>query len=94
MNPDLRSLADRLFWWKTGEEAITDRHRFLAQLMTFGTWDDWQVAGRFFSEADFRSALRSASPGVFDARAWAYWHHRLQILPVPAMPARRLPDVV
>lgn len=92
MPPDLRTLARRLFWWKPPEEALGDPVRFLAQVMTLGTWDDWQTALRHWSEDDFRAALRTAPPGVIDPRSWSYWHHRLGLTPVPPLPVRRIPD--
>lgn len=88
--PDLERLARRLFWWKTPEDALRQPLRFLAQLMTWGTWDDWQVAQRFWSDDDFRAALRAAAPGVFDPRSWTYWHRRLDLLPIPPLPQRQL----
>ncbi|MGI8436927.1 MAG: hypothetical protein ACR2NX_08485 [Chthoniobacterales bacterium] len=87
----LARLAQRLVWWKNPAEALADPDRFLAQLMTFGTWNDLQEATRFWPEDQFRSALRRAPAGVFDRRSWAYWHHRLDLLPVPPLPTRKLP---
>jgi hypothetical protein len=98
----LSSLARRLFWWKAPEEALADRHRFLAQVMTFGTWRDIEEARRHWPAKAFRDALEHAPPGVFDARSWNYWHYVLDLLPatpepgeggpVPPLPARRLPE--
>jgi hypothetical protein len=83
-------LARRLVWWKTPEAALADRNRFLAQVMTYGTWTDIQETTRTWSEAAFREALRHAPPGVFDPRSWSYWHHVLDLLPVPPLPKREL----
>jgi hypothetical protein len=87
----LFSLARRLFWWKAPEEALADKNRFLAQLMTFGTWRDIEEARRHWPNAVFVQALRHAPPGVFDARSWTYWHYVLDLLPIPPLPARELP---
>lgn len=89
--PDLERLARRMFWWKTPAEALAFPRRFLAQVMTLGTWDDLRVARRYWTEADFRAVLRDPPPGVFDARSWSYWHCVLSIEPVPPLPRRRLP---
>jgi hypothetical protein len=88
----LAALARRLFWWKTPPEALADRNRFLAQVMTLGTWDDIEEAKRFWPEALFREALRHPPAGVFDPRSWSYWHHVLDLLPVPPLPTRKLPE--
>lgn len=89
--PDLERLARRMFWWKTPAEALAWPRRFLAQVMTLGTWDDLRVARRYWTEADFRAVLRDPPPGVFDARSWSYWHCVFGIEPVPPLPRRRLP---
>ncbi|MCZ7637803.1 MAG: hypothetical protein M5U12_18250 [Verrucomicrobia bacterium] len=88
---DLAELARRLFWWKTPEEALAWPVRFLAQVMTWGTWNDLLVARRYWSDEDFRTVLRTPPPGVFDARSWSYWHCVLGIEPVPPLPQRVLP---
>ena len=88
----LTSLARRLFWWKTPEEALADQTRFLAQLMTFGTWHDIEEARRYWPETAFQDALQHAPPGVFDARSWSYWHCVLDLLPIPPLPVRKLPE--
>lgn len=85
------ALARRLFWWKTPEDALADRNRFLTQVMSLGTWNDIELARGFWPDNLFREALQRASPGVFDPRSWSYWHHRLDLLPVPPMPVRKLP---
>jgi hypothetical protein len=86
------ALARRLFWWKTPEEALADRNRFLAQVMFLGTWKDIDEARHLWPTALFRDALRQAPPGVFDPRSCSYWHHMLDLLPVPPMPIRKLPQ--
>lgn len=88
----ISALASRLFWWKTPEEALADRNRFLAQVMIFGTWNDIEEARRFWPDAIFRDALLQAPPGVFDPRSWSYWHHILDLLPVPPLPIRKLQE--
>ncbi|MBA3833156.1 MAG: hypothetical protein H0X34_14930 [Chthoniobacterales bacterium] len=88
----LDALARRLFWWKSPEEALADTNRFLAQLMFLGTWNDIQEATDLWPVAAFRDALREAPPGVFDPRSWSYWHHMLDLLPVPPLPSRKLPE--
>ena len=91
-NERILALARRLFWWKTPEEALADRNRFLAQVMFLGTWKDIEEARHLWSNSVFREALRQAPPGVFDPRSWSYWHHILDLLPVPPLPIRKLPE--
>jgi hypothetical protein len=91
VSTDLAELARRLFWWKTPEEALAGPVRFLAQVMALGTWNDLQVARRYWSDEDFRAVLRTPPPGVFDPRSWSYWHCVLGVEPVPPLPRRVLP---
>jgi hypothetical protein len=91
---DRARLARRLFWWKPPREALADPNRFLAQVMTYGTWEDIVEARRYWDHAAWREALAHAPPGVFDRRSWVYWHHALGMLPIPPLPARTLPDGV
>jgi hypothetical protein len=88
MQTQLAQLARRLFWWKTPEEALADRDRFLAQVMTYGTWRDIAEARAHWGDKAFREALRHAPPGVFDERSWRYWHYALDLLPIPPRPRR------
>jgi hypothetical protein len=59
--------------------------------MVFGSWDDICFTLTHFGKDAFRAAIQSAPPGLFDARSWFYWHHRLDILPVPPLPQRAIP---
>jgi hypothetical protein len=87
----LASIARQVCWWQSADETLEDPPRFLCQVMVFGTWDDICSVIDRYGEAAFRDALRSAPPGVFDNRSWHYWHHRLHVLPVPALPQRVIP---
>jgi hypothetical protein len=84
----LEEIAEKLFWWKKPEEALQFIPRFLAQVMTLGTWEDVQTVGRIFGRNAFRDVLFNAPPGVFDLRSWHYWHIVFG-LPVPPLPTRR-----
>ena len=89
-DPRLRDLATRLIWWKGPDEALADERRFLAQAMTFGTWDDMQIVRSVYGVDALRTVLADAPPGVFDRRSWAYWHAVFGIAPAPPLPRRRL----
>jgi hypothetical protein len=88
---DLRRVAVRVFWWLQPEEALADPTRFVAQVMTLGTWDDVQTVRGKLGEEMFRRALLAAPPGIFDGRSWAYWHQYFSISPVPPLPRRHFP---
>ncbi len=87
---DLEKVATRLFWWKPPAEALSDKSRFLAQVMTYGTPSDLAIVGRHFREDDFREVLLDPPAGVFDPRSWAYWHAVFKLEPPPELPKRRL----
>jgi len=87
---DLATVARRMIWYETPEQALQNPVIFLAHLMTYGTIQDVVTAEKYFTPEDFRHALENAPPGVFDARSWAYWNTVFGRVPVPPMPRRRL----
>ena len=89
-NEALQRIAQKLFWWKQPAEALQDHVRFVAQVMTYGTWDDVQATRAILGEQAFRETLEHPPAGVFDPPSWAYWHHVFCILPVPELPKRKL----
>jgi len=90
-NEALLGIARRLIWWMPPEEALEYPVRFLAQVMTLGTWDDMRIVRSVVGEEAMRAVLRDAPPGVFDLRSWHYWRHVFGIDPVPPLPRRQLP---
>jgi len=87
---DLEQAARRLFWWKSPNEALADPHRFVAQVMVYGTPEDLTVARRHFPESIFREVLAEPPAGLFDPRSWAYWHVVFGLEAPPEPPRRRL----
>lgn len=87
---DLERVAKRLFWWKSPAEALSDSHRFLAQVMVYGAIEDLAVARQHFPESAFRRVLADPPAGVFDPRSWAYWHVVFGLEAPPEPPRRRL----
>jgi len=87
---DLEQVARRLFWWKAPAEALADRKRFLAQVMTYGTVEDLVAVRRHFPLSALREVLSDPPAGVFDPRSWNYWHvvFGLEAPPLP----RRFPE--
>lgn len=85
----LMRIARELFWWQPPEVALKNPRRFLAQVMTLGTWVEVHRVKDFFGWAAFKDTLLNAPPGVFDGRSWAYWHAFFG-LPEAEMPRRSL----
>jgi energy-converting hydrogenase Eha subunit A len=85
----LETLARKVFWWQPPEVSLANTSRFLAQVMTLGTWDEVKQVEKAFGVDAYRDALVNAPAGVFDARSWAYWHVVFG-LPEAALPRRSL----
>ena len=83
-------MAQKNVWWQPPEETLADRKLFLAQIMTLGTVEDvrWMLAAA--SGDELRAVLRDPPVGVFNPRSWSFWHLRLGLNPVTALPVRRL----
>jgi len=86
----LTRIAQKLFWWKNPSDALQDRIRFVAQVMTYGTWDDVQTTRAIFGDEAFRTVLQDPPAGVFDGPSWIYWHNVFGLRPVPELPKRKL----
>ncbi len=71
---ELLAVAERVVWFRPPAEALSDPVHFLAHVMTYGTVDDLRALDGIVGPDDFREALNSAPPGVFDKRSWAYWN--------------------
>jgi hypothetical protein len=87
-NP-LKGIARELFWWQSPEVSLSNPRRFLAQVMTLGTWVEVQCVRDSFGWDAFKDTLLNAPPGVFDGRSWSYWHAFFG-LPEAEMPRRSL----
>lgn len=93
MEARLTGLARRYVWWSPPEVALSDRRRFVAQVMALGTWDDAHWLLRHLGTDAFVEVLRAPPPGVLSPRAWHFWHRRLlgQAPPTPLPPGRSIP---
>ncbi|MEQ1757037.1 MAG: hypothetical protein ABL986_01880 [Vicinamibacterales bacterium] len=89
MDHELRKIAARVMWWASPEVALARVDDFLCRVMVFGGFADAQYVEAAYGTERLRQAVRSAPPGVFDARSWCYWHLRLG-LEVEPRPVRRL----
>ena len=85
----LKKIATELFWWQTPEVSLANPRRFLAQVMTLGTWQEVQLVKNVFGWDAFKEALLNAQAGVFDKRSWAYWRVFFS-LPEAELPRRSL----
>jgi hypothetical protein len=88
---ELLRFAAKYVWWKIPEEAVAYPERVVAQVMNLGDYDDVQDLVSEVDEEYLRNVLRSADPGQFNERSWAYWHYRLGLCKsgeVPAPPQR------
>jgi hypothetical protein len=85
----LKRIAKELFWWQPPEISLANSRRFLAQVMSLGTWEQLQEVKRQFGWESFQDALVNAEAGWFDPRSWALWHHAFG-LPIKPMPKRSL----
>ena len=88
----LLALAGRYVWWKPPEEAVRDQGHLLAQVMTLGTLEDCVWLESALDREVLVKVLRKPPIGVFNGRAWHYWHYRLGLADtehdVPPLPKR------
>ena len=87
----LRRMAAKYVWWKPPGEACDWPDRVVAQVMSFGEFEDVQAVATELGDAALRHVVLNAEPGMFDERSWHYWHYRLGLAnvgSVPAMPVR------
>jgi hypothetical protein len=85
----IEQVAKELIWWQAPEVSLANPRRFLAQVMTLGTWQEVQLVREALGWEAFKEALISAPPGVFDGPSWAYWRAFFG-LPEAEMPRRSL----
>ena len=85
----LKRVAKELFWWQAPEVALANPRRFLAQVMTLGTWQEVQLVKEAFGWDAYKDALLNVPAGVFDGRSWAYWRAVFG-LPEAELPRRSL----
>jgi hypothetical protein len=90
LSNEIESIARRVVWFEDPILAIAHTPRFLAYIMTYGTFRDMDVIGELLTEDDLREGLDLAPAGIFDERSWAYWNVKLGRYPVPPMPERKL----
>jgi hypothetical protein len=87
----LGELARRYVWWQSAAATLARPDLLLCQLMQLGTAEDVRAARSLVGDDAFRDALRSAPPGILDAKSWNFWHLVLLHQPPPPLPSRPLP---
>jgi hypothetical protein len=88
LTPEIEAIARRVIWFEEPRQAMDYPARFLAYVMTYGTYRDIAVIREYWTEDEMRAALDTAPPGIFDGRSWAYWNLKLGRYPAPPMPER------
>jgi len=89
----MKQFAEKYIWWKTPEEAVATPERIIAQIMNIGDWQDVNDLAQQVGEDMLKKILSDAQAGQFNERSWAYWHYRLglaRIDAVPPLPVRKL----
>jgi hypothetical protein len=85
----LLNVARRVVWYMEPADALADPVRFLAHAMTWGTPEDVAAVSEVVDIDVFREVLETATPGIFDARSWAYWNLMCGRDPAPPLPTRK-----
>lgn len=74
MDEDLRQIALRVNWFESPETLIRDKNRFLLYFMQYCLDTDIPTMRRYFSDREFRQALKNRPPGILDRQSSAYWN--------------------
>ena len=88
--PDLEAVARHTVWFEPPAKALSYPYRFVAYVLTYGTYEDVMTLRKYVSNSDFIEALDNAPPGIFDPRSWAYWNLKIGRYPAPPLPVRKL----
>jgi len=88
----LLSLAKKYVWWKAADKEVEDLPHLVAQVFTFGTWNDAFRMYSYLGEPICKDVIAQVPPGIFNQRSWEFWHNYLGIEPTPPLPKRNLPD--
>jgi len=89
---ELLRIARKVVWYDDPRLTLEDLRTFLSHLMVYGSPADVTMVESFVPLEEFRKVLADAPAGVFTWDAWAKWHARLGMMPVPPLPRRRFPD--
>ena len=68
LTQEMRTVANRVRWFESAEEALRYPERFPAYLMTYGTLEAISIARKYLSDRAFERALWNAPAGIFETR--------------------------
>ena len=94
LNEETAAVVARVIWFEPPAKALSDPVRLMAYAMAHATHGEMWVLRRYVSDDDFREALDHATPGIIDARSWAYWNSKMGRYPPPPLPIRRFGNTV
>jgi hypothetical protein len=89
----LKYLASKYVWWKTADDAFRFPGRIIAQVMELGDYDDVLVLIEEFSKSELIQVLSTAEAGLFSPKSWSFWHYKLglsEVGAVPPLPVRKV----
>jgi hypothetical protein len=84
-------MARHVFWWKPAEVTLSDDAVFLCPAMVLGRWDDFCFLLDRYDKAPFAKPCGRRLEGFSATTRGHYWHHRLQLLPIPELPRCVIP---
>lgn len=87
--PELESVARHCIWFEPPAEALALPYRFIAYVLTYGTFEDVSILRKYLSDEELIEALDHAPPGIIDPRSWSYWNLKVGRYPAPPMPTRK-----
>ncbi len=73
LDQELKNIARRVNWFEPPEQLIADTDRFLLYFMQYCVDSDIKIMRNFFSNKQFRHALKNRPPGILDKKSIAYW---------------------
>jgi hypothetical protein len=82
----LESLASKYVWWEIPAEAADRPQRVMAQVMNIGDYADVQRMVHLVGQEALRDVIAQAQAGQFNDRSWTYWHYRLGLCELEAVP--------
>jgi hypothetical protein len=79
-------IVARYVWWETPAQAESYAERVLARVMRLGDFWDIEKVAEEVGDDTLRDVVVHAEAGWFDVRAWHYWHYRLGLSDIGAVP--------
>ena len=89
----LKYFASKYVWWKTADDACRFSGRIIAQVMELGDYDDVLILIEEFPKSELIQILSTAEAGLFSPKSWSFWHYKLglsEVGAVPPLPVRKV----